>query len=441
MPTGSTPSASIGRDHAAPGGERTGRRLDRSRLGRSGDRARPLDRPDLARRLDRRQCDSDRGQLAHSRRRQSDVRPAQATGTATLTSSAGAFVATGPVTGVALTLTGNGGITAGTVTSGGTTLLQSPNGAVTHRRPDLGGAVTARGRSLDLDLAGQRWPSPSARGDRGRPAVQVNAQDDLNARQRRRDRLRSSSLSAGGNVVSGNLSAGTWTYVEAAGSATLGDFVAGTDADGEHVRRQSHGRQCHRRRRNLAEHFRHRSATRVLTTGNLVSTGLGSDARGGPAGAVRRLSGRRRARRATSPACAARARWRSAMSRRPGRAILVADLAHRRRDRHRARRSHPARPRQHRARRGDHGGQVLCRRQHDVLPPCPTPTIRPRSTALAPVDTSGSLTVTGAVNAGTVSIAVGTDLTIASLTSGGTTLLRATGGPGRCRQPAFGRRR
>jgi hypothetical protein len=78
---------------------------------------------------------------------------AQATGTATLTGG-GAFTATGPVTGSTVALFGNTGLTAGTVTSGGTTSLVSPNGTVSVTALTSPGAVTAQGRTLDLHSPG-----------------------------------------------------------------------------------------------------------------------------------------------------------------------------------------------------------------------------------------------------------------------------------------------
>ena len=344
---------------------------------------------------------------------------AQATGTVTLTSGGG-FIAAGPVTsGGAVTLMGNTGLSAGTVTSGATTLLQSPNGAVLVGDLASAGAVTALGRSVDVTSPGSLTFADldATAGD-----AFVNAQDDLTFATV--DATGAIHLTTGaGNILSGSLTAGTWAYVGAAGGSTLGDIVAGIDVGvstfggnltvgnvtaGDEIWLSVFGAV----------------PTRVLTAGNLVSTGLGDDAAAGPpilfggpgpTGNVTRV-------RSSGSLAVGNVQT-------PGRAILVADNGIMAAGTVNA-----------------PGGAILLGRGNialagattagkfyvadsamfGVLPPAD---YDPASLdGMAPVDTSGNLSVTGAVSAGTVSVAVGGNLTIAGLTSAGTTLLRATGG-------------
>lgn len=80
---------------------------------------------------------------------------ADATGTTTLSSSTGSIAATGAVvSGGAVSASGPAGVSFASLTSGGTTLLQASGGAVDVDQLLSTGAVTARGRSVDVRSTG-----------------------------------------------------------------------------------------------------------------------------------------------------------------------------------------------------------------------------------------------------------------------------------------------
>jgi len=346
----------------------------------------------------------------------------QATGAATLDSGA-AFVATGPLTsGGAMSLLGNTGLSAGTVASGGATSLRSPNGAVFVGDLSSLGEVTALGRSVEIQS-----PGSLSFADLGATAgdALVRAQGDLAvAAANATGSLQLST--ATGDVTAGDLAAGTWAYIEAAGSASLGNLTAGADAAasafggdlavgnvtaGDEIWLSVFGAD----------------PARVLTAGDLVSTGLGDDAgassgvlfgsypnSAGPTGNVTRV--------------------RSAGSlvlgdvRTPGRAILVADAGTT------AAGSIDADEAAIVLGRGDialagatSGGRFYVADSAMFLPNLPDDYDPASLDGLDPVSTSGGLTVAGAVAAGTVTVAVGGDAALAGVTSAGATALQSGG--------------
>jgi len=172
---------------------------------------------------------------------------------------------------------GSAGVTAERLVSGSTTTLFSLSGAVSVAELLSAGDVTAQGASLDIRSTGalQFLLAEATAGD-----VFIETVGDLGVTALTATGSVTLQTTAG-NITTGDFTAGTWAFVDAAGSATLGNIVATTDVGlttragnltvgnvtaGDEIWLSVFGTD----------------PTRLLTAGNLVSTGLGDDDADGP---------------------------------------------------------------------------------------------------------------------------------------------------------------
>lgn len=171
------------------------------------------------------------------------------------------------------------GINADRLISGDTTSLDATRGPGPILVADLvsAGLVTANGRSIDIrSSAGLSFAEAIASGG----DLYIGTAGDLDAAALSASGSATLETSAG-NVTTNDLTAGTFIYIDAFGSADLGNLIAGTDAAvttrggsltvgnvtaGDDIWLSVFGT----------------NVARVLTAGNLVTTGLGADNAAGP---------------------------------------------------------------------------------------------------------------------------------------------------------------
>ena len=202
--------------------------------------------------------------------------PLRADGSVTLDSLI--FNSTGLIqSGGAMSVSSLFNLTADRLTSGSTTYLRSFFGPMVVADLNSAGQVDASGQSIDIrSTGGLNFLSADATA--GDLFVETTGNLDVT------DLSASGSVtlqSSTGNITTGDFNAGTWLYVDAFGSASLGNLGAGTDAAvttrggdltvgnvtaGDDLWLSAFGTD----------------PARLITAGNLVSTGLGSDSADGP---------------------------------------------------------------------------------------------------------------------------------------------------------------
>lgn len=316
------------------------------------------------------------------------------------------------------------GINADRLTSGDTTFLDSTRGPGPIVVADLlsAGLVTATGESIEIrSTGGLDFAEANASGG----DLYIGTAGDLEVTILSAAGSATLETSAG-NITTGDFSAGSFIYVDAFGSANLGNIGAGTDAAvttrggtltvgnvtaGDDIWLSIFGTD----------------ATRVLTAGNLVTTGLGADDAAGPPelfGAYPNSAG---------PAGNV-ARLRSSGSlvigdmQSPGRAILVADAGTTTAGDLSADEALIV------LGRGDIAldaiateGRFYVADSAMFLPNLPDAYDPASLNGLTPVRSSGGLTIGSAVEAGDVTVAVAGSATAPSWTSAGGLLIDAGG--------------
>jgi filamentous hemagglutinin family protein len=148
-----------------------------------------------------------------------------ASGDVDLSSSAGAFTSTGTISpGGNLTLSGNLGVTAHSLSAGGTIDLTAANGAVSVANLSTPGAVTAAGRSIDLFSVGQLTmaSATATAGDLKLNALELTATGPMSA-------TGNVAIDSSIGISVGTLSAGGTIRLTTGGAVVATNLLSGGD--------------------------------------------------------------------------------------------------------------------------------------------------------------------------------------------------------------------